>query len=71
MLREKPSVLGLRLEVLGPECESRALTIDSNEMFENEAIHQGVDTLATCVQNAQQFSKASSSIEQLQLQHYY
>lgn len=29
--------------------------IDSNEMFENEPIHQGVDTLATCVQNAQQF----------------
>ncbi len=27
------------------------LTIDSNEMFENEAIHQGVDTLTTCVQN--------------------
>ena len=28
------------------------VTIDSNEMFGNEAIHQGVDTLATCVQRA-------------------
>ena len=33
-------------------CLCFIVTIDSNEMFGNEAIHQGVDTLATCVQRA-------------------
>ena len=36
--------------LLPSACLGFIVTIDSNEMFGNEAIHQGVDTLTTCVQ---------------------